>query len=288
MRHRLAYASVAMSLVLTACGTTSTGAPARADAAPETPTTSGTTTPSSVSPSTPTSTTVPAEQALTVVAMGDSVANLSGWPTELAALIESDRGVEVAVDGFSCFGGCTTLTRIEGSVRLQEAVGMATVVVVQPQPGRVVAPVWRDYFAGSCGGDDSLDCGRTALAEFEAYVADLFDTIERLADAETVVLAITTGTWGVDAFYPELRDTDPQAFEDLLGLLVDMGELTQRAAEDRCIGVVDVNALFSGPDYHQPINAAYSDDGKHPSREGSRVIAAALHALLDTTSIRGC
>lgn len=223
----------------------------------------------------------------TVVAMGDSVASLSGWPTQLAALIESDAGVEVVVDGFSCLGGCSTLERLEAP-DLQELVGTAEVVIVQPQPGRVVSPVWRDYFADTCGGDDGLECFRVALDDFELYTAELFDTVADLAGPETVVMAIMTSTWGVDAFYPELRDTDPDAFEDLLGLLIEIGRIARDAAEMRCFAVVDVNALFTGPDYHQLIDPTYTNDGRHPSEEGSRVIAEALHAELDRAGAKEC
>lgn len=277
-----------VSLVLLSCGTpvaepsdrSASSATSSSDATRPTPQPTVVMTPTVANPD--------EEPTWTLVAMGDSVANLSGWPTQLAGLVGSDAEVEVVVDGFSCFGGCSTLTRIEGSTRLQEAIGTARVIVVQPQPGRVIAPVWRDYFAGACGGTDGLECSRIALDEFEMYVATLFDTVGDLAGPETVVLAITTSTWGVDAFYPGLRDTDPATFEDLLGMLIELGRLTQTAAEARCIGVVDVNALFTGPDYHQLIDPAYTNDGRHPSEEGSRVIAEALHARLGEATAGDC
>jgi hypothetical protein len=222
--------------------------------------------------------TTPQPETWNLVVFGDSFANKLGWPTQLADLISSDLGVAASVDGDVCFGGCTSLTKIRASETLQDLIAEAEVIVMQPQAGRVVAPLWRSYFAGECGGADSRECFRQTEADFRVYVEELFDEVIALSEPGAVIRATqATGTWAIDAFHPGLRDTDPETFEVFLENMLVLGEHIAGAAAERCILVLDVNAIMSGADYRQPINPDYSDDGRHPSEEGSRVIAEALH-----------
>ena len=84
----------------------------------------------------------------------------------------------------------------------------------------------------------------------------------------------------------------PTQYADMVsaefGVGVILGDQVSEAAADRCILVVDINALFTGPDYRQPIKAEYSNDGSHPSQEGSRVIAESLHGLGYEPTMGGC
>ena len=204
-----------------------------------------------------------------LLAFGDSLANLDGWPAQLGALIQADQTTSVTVDGFSCFGGCNGLDRIRD--HWTSRISAADVIVVQPQPGRVALPVFRGYLTDTCG--LGLECMDTALADYSVYIRDLFGLVVDHARDDAVVLTIVAGTWGVDANRPDLRDEDPKAFDDLIRFMIEMGEMTTTAAEERCIGVVDVNVIMSGPNVFDPINPAYSDDRTHPNETGSAVIA---------------
>ncbi len=172
--------------------------------------------------------------------------------------------------------------------RVQDLIGKAEVIVLQPQLGRVVTPQWSSHFDGDCGGSDGLECFRKAEAEFRTYVEEFFDEVFALSQSGVMIRATIVGSWAVDAFHPGLRDTDPATFETLLENILILGDQVSEAAADRGILVVDVNALFTGPDYRQPIKAEYSNGGSHPSQEGSRVIAESLHRLGYEPTMGGC
>ncbi|NND01870.1 MAG: hypothetical protein HKN91_03710, partial [Acidimicrobiia bacterium] len=148
-----------------------------------------------------------------LVVFGDSFASKSGWPEQYAEMVGDEFGVAVSVGGAVCFGGCTGLDRIRGSDGLQAEIATAEFVVIQPQPGRVVAPLWRLYAAGDCGGDDGLACFRQAEADFRVYVEDLLDEVIELSGQGVVIRTMqATGTWALDSFHPGLRDSAPEQF----------------------------------------------------------------------------
>ncbi|NND01397.1 MAG: SGNH/GDSL hydrolase family protein [Acidimicrobiia bacterium] len=97
-----------------------------------------------------------------------------------------------------------------------------------------------------------------------------------------------TGTWALDSFHPGLRDSAPEQFDAFLENMLILSQHVAEAAADRCIGSVDVNAILSGPDYRQPVSPEHSNDGSHPSEEGSRVIAEALRTLGYESKIGDC
>lgn len=286
-------ALVALSLLAAACGSSSPAAIdapiARTTSAPVATTTTATpvtTTTRAVSVATttaPVATTSEAEpdtESWELVVFGDSFASATGWPTQFADLIATEFGVEVLVDGDVCFGGCTALTRIRASERLQGLVAAAEVIVVQPQPGRVVAPLWRTYLDGDCGGSDGRECFRRAEDDFRIYVEELFDEVIELGhEAATIRATRATGTWAIDSFHRGLRDADPETFDLFLENMLALSNHVAEAAAERCILAVDVNAIMSGPDYRQPVDPDYSRDGLHPSTEASRVIAESLGRL---------
>ncbi len=273
--HRRFFAFLfVVGLVAAACGST------------ERPAAPTTTAPNTTAATSTTATTAVAER-WTVVALGDSFANLYGWPTQLAGMVSEELGVEVDVDGDVCFGGCSSLDRIRASAGLRDKLAAADVVVLQPQPGRVVAPLWRSYFDGDCGGADGFACFRDAESAFRTYVGELLDEVLALAQPGATVRAVrATGTWAIESFNPGLRDTDPQAFDRFLENMLILSDHIADAAAERCIAVVDVNAIMSGPSYRDPVNPVFSNDGRHPSPEGSRVIAASIYALgFDSTPV---
>lgn len=232
----------------------------------------------------------PSAESWEVTVFGDSLAWLSEWPTQYADMVSAEFGVEVSVNGDVCLGGCRpdSLTRIRDQEHLQALIGKAEVIVLQPQLGRIVTPQWNSYFDGECGRSDGLECFRKAEAEFRTYVEEFFDEVLALSQPGVMIRATIAGSWAVDAFHPGLRDTDPATFQTFLENILILGDQVSEAAADRCILMVDVNALFTGPDYRQPINPAYSNDGSHPSQEGSRVIAESLHGLGYEPTMGGC
>jgi hypothetical protein len=279
MSSRLAAILLGLAMLATACGSTEVST--TADDRPTPPSTTSTTTVAAI--------TTPEAEAWDLVVLGDSFANTLGWPTQLADLIASDFGVATSVDGDVCFGGCTSLTRIRSSETLQDLIADAEVIVLQPQPGRVITPLRRSYFDGECGGTDGLECFRQAEDEFRGYVEELFDEVIALSQPGAIIRTTqATGTWAIDAFHRGLRDTDPDTFDAFLENMLDLSEHIAEAAADRCILVVDVNAIMSGADYRQPVNPNYSDHGSHPSQEGSRIIAEALHDLGYEATVGGC
>ncbi len=269
MKWRTTSVVIGLGLVAAACGTGDVGA--------DTPEPTESTVAATTMASTTGVDTI--EEPWDLFVLGDSFTAKSGWPEQLAELASKEVGVDLAVSGKACFGGCTSLREIQASEILRSQIEEAEIVVLQPQPGRVVLPMWDSYFSDECGGTDGRECMRRALTEFREYVEDLFDEVIALSEPGTIIRATQTGTWGVDAFHPDLRDTDPETFEELLGFLVAFGKHIAEAAAERCIPVLDVNALLTGSDYHERINPEYSNDGKHPSQEGSRVIAESLHDL---------
>jgi hypothetical protein len=282
MNRHLAYL-IGLGVVAAACGS--------GDASPNTTDQSRPATVTSTSfqsaRETTTTTAVPLWE---LTALGDSFAWLTGWPTQYADMASVEFGVEVSVNGDVCLGGCTpdSLTRIRGSADLQSLITNAEIIILQPQLGRVVVPQWTSYFAGDCGGEDGLECFRQAEAEFHIYVEEFFDEVIALSQPGAVIRTTAAGSWAIDAFHPGLRDIDPETFEVLLENILILGDQVAEAAANRCILTVDVSALFSGPDYRQPIKPEYSNDGSHPSEEGSRVIAESLHGLGYEPTMGGC
>lgn len=278
MNRCAAIALLALSLFATACGSPD---PAGTDVpAPSASAMTATSEPvtSTIMPTT--STTEATPESWDLIVFGDSFAAKRGWPAQFAAMAAAELGVTVSVDGNVCFGGCTALTGIRNSEATQDLIAEAEIIVIQPQPGRVVAPLWRSYSLGDCGGGDGLACFRDAEAGFREYVEELFDEVIALSEPGTIIRAAqATGTWALDSFHPGLRDTAPDQFDAFLDNMLILSAHIAQAAADRCILVVDVNAIMSGPDYRQPVDPDYSDDGSHPSEEGSRVIAEALRSL---------
>jgi hypothetical protein len=195
-------------------------------------------------------------------------------------MVAAEFGVEVSVDGDVCWGGCAALDRIRASEELRDLIADAEVVVVQPQPGRFVSAAWRSYSLGDCGGEDGFECFRRAEEEFRVQVEELLDEVVTASRPGTIVRAMrATGTWVIDLYNPGLSDTDPDLFDAFLENVLSLSNHVAEAAADRCILALDVNAIMSGPDYRQPLHPDYSNDGSHPSEEGSRVIAEALRDL---------
>ena len=100
------------------------------------------------------------------------------------------------------------------------------------------------------------------------------------ADPGSAIRLVTTGTWGIDAFYDSVRDNDPEAHADLVGLVTLIMDEVKAVGAERGIPVADVNAAFNGDDYLQLVPEEYLvTDGIHLADAGSEVVAALLNDL---------
>lgn len=278
-------------LVLGACGSGDLASSTSSASAPTTSTTLEQieTEASPTDPSTSQTATSETPESWDLVVFGDSFAALTGWPAQYADLVAAEFGVEVSVDGDACWGGCAALDRIRASEELRGLIGEAEVVVVQAQPGGFVSAAWRSYSLGDCGGEDGFACFRKAEDDFRIHVEELLDEVTGASQPGAIVRAMrATGTWVIDYYNPGLSDTDPDRFDAFLENTLILSTHVAEAAADRCILALDVNAIMSGTDYRQPLNPDYSNDGSHPSKEGSRVIAEALHDLGYEPRVASC
>ena len=108
--------------------------------------------------------------------------------------------------------------------------------------------MFASYLSGDCGGAFNTDCFATTANSFRGYMNAYLDRISELVAPETVLRVVLTGSWALDGFYPGLRQTSPEDFAAIAeGLRLLMTEAA-RAAAERGISVVDVNAAFNGND----------------------------------------
>ena len=232
-----------------------------------------------------------------VVAFGDSFADPGGWPAVLADMLAKESGGSARVGGFSCPGGCggsevQRLTTLAGTVR---DLASADLIVVQPQPGFNVLPVWRSYAGGACGRSDGRDCIRRSIQTYRAYVNELLDTIMQLSPADAAIRVILANAHGVrmwngtgmDYTY-DLEAADPELFDVFVEQYRGIMNQAAEAAAERCIPVFDANSLFVGADYRGKYPHRYTRDGAHPSAEANRLIAEHLMALGSDPRIPGC
>ena len=287
---RPTLAIAAFAVLAAACGgaADSATAPTATTATPLATTTTTTTQPATTLPTTtaaPTTTVEPEPKLL--LAYGDSFASLYGWPSMYGEMAGDTLGGVVEVGGLSC-SICKSILSVIKGAKQRELIGEATIIVLQPYPGRVFAAPFSSFLNETCGGEDGQECISDALAEFDIYVADLLDNVTDLANPDAVIRVVPTGTWALDHFYPNLRTQDPASFDIMLTALIEFADRIDAAAAARCIGVTDASALLSGPNYRDPIDPSHTHDGAHPSKEASRLIAADLHALGYTPTRETC
>ncbi len=230
-------------------------------------------------PVTPTFDVDPAGGPWDLVGIGDSFIGWSTIAEQYAELLGEDLGIEINV---AKIVNPTTnrLEYLRTNDAAQDLLAEAEIIIVQPQPGQPSLAAWRPYFAGECGGADDQECFRTALADFDLYIGELFDEIIATTRDDAVIIATLVGAWGVAAFNPGIEKDDPEAYRILVDHVINLQQLSAAAAADRGIATVDVSLAFHGPDYYQPAAEAYLlPDRTHPSDEGSRVVAELLHGL---------
>lgn len=222
-------------------------------------------------------TTVLARPPLTVLAIGDSFVKWSTWPELYAAAVEAELGRPTELDTSLAAGGAgPRLPVIRDDENAHDRIRAADIVVVQPEPGFVGAPM-NQYLAGVCGGDSNTDCFAPAADDYRGYVTEYLDLIVSLASDDAEIRVITTGTWGIDGFHPRLRAEDPAKLHDLIDLVDQFMAVVTSEANSRGIAVIDVNTAFTGSDHRQLAPDGYLvADGLHLDDAGSEVVAQLL------------
>ena len=135
-----------------------------------------------------------------------------------------------------------------------------------------------DYFAGTCGGSDGLDCFRTTLPDLRANLTAILDRIRALAVGRPMGVRVTN-YWNVfedgevaqekhgDAF---VRDSD-QLTQEANAVICDVAG---RAGDD-CI---DVYTAFKRATPGGDPTSLLAPDGDHPNQAGHELIATTLAA----------
>lgn len=238
-----------------------------------------------------------------VLSIGDAFADSRGWPGVVAESMAADLGIEVTAASLTCLGDCGNtagpLDRIRASGLIQDDIRKADVILVQPQPGWVVTPTLRTYFAGECGGDDNRDCLRGAIADYRTYTGELLDELYALSGRGTVIRVIPTDAYVIRHWNPsgafggdidpafELNDADPAAFTVVIDWFKGLMEAGMDAAAARCIPVWDANAYFSGADYRHAPSPSYFD-GFALNAVGERIVADRVLGLGYRARLEGC
>ncbi|MFL5880362.1 MAG: GDSL-type esterase/lipase family protein, partial [Actinomycetota bacterium] len=135
-----------------------------------------------------------------------------------------------------------------------------------------------DYFAGTCGGSDGLDCFRTTLPSLQANLTAVLDRIRTLAAGHPVGVRVTN-YWNVfedgevaqekhgDAF---VRDSD-QPTQEANAVICDAAD----RAGDVC---VDVDRAFKQASPGGDPTRLLAPDGDHSNQAGHDLIAATVAA----------
>jgi lysophospholipase L1-like esterase len=219
-----------------------------------------------------------ASEAWDYVALGDSFTAVATWPEIYASTMEEELGVEVTLHREARPGqrASDALLRIQTDDRLRRLIMEAEVITVNVGANSLEYP-FRQYEAGTCGGEDGQDCLRSAVASVEADWSALLDELVALRGPEEAhIVTFRFGSW-----LPQvICDWGSECWEVLLGYLLTFNDSVERAANERGIHVVDVNPPFVGADYRQPVNREYVvSDGIHVSEDGSVVITDLLLEL---------
>jgi lysophospholipase L1-like esterase len=135
-----------------------------------------------------------------------------------------------------------------------------------------------DYFAGTCGGSDGLDCFRATLPGLLANLTAILERIKVLAAGHPVGVRVTN-YWNVFEDGEVAQEKHGDAF------VRDSDQLTREAnavicdAADRAGAVcVDVDTAFKKASPGGDPTGLLAPDGDHPNQSGQVLIAATVAA----------
>jgi lysophospholipase L1-like esterase len=217
-----------------------------------------------------------------MVVLGDSLVadDYSVLPEAYAALIEEDLGVEVEIQNLAVGGESTRslLTNMQKYPWYREPLQEAEVILISVGGGDLPRMEKRFFAGDDCGGADNQDCLRQQLEESQAEWDALLAEISSLADPrETLIRPIIPG---ILEYYARVYKDRPEEVEVYNSYVVALYEHMARSCAERGIPVLDLYALYDGPDADPSLpELAGTGDGVHVSREGDAVIADLLREL---------
>jgi lysophospholipase L1-like esterase len=217
-----------------------------------------------------------------MVVLGDSLVadDYSVLPEAYAVLIGEDLGVEVEIQNLAV-GGETTrslLTNVQKYPWYREPLQEAEIVLISVGGGDLPCMERRFFGGDECGGAENQDCLRQQLEESQADWDALLAEIASLADPrETLIRPIIPG---VLEYYARVYKDQPEDVVAYKSYAVALYEHMARSCAERGIPVLDLYALYDGPDADPSLPAlAGTGDGVHVSNEGDAVIAGLLRKL---------
>ncbi|HZD17172.1 MAG TPA: SGNH/GDSL hydrolase family protein [Actinomycetota bacterium] len=213
-----------------------------------------------------------------MVVIGDSFATLPSWPELYAAEVARVFGVEVRIHDFARSGDPDIFGMVRSDPAVREALSGAEVIAIQPDVGPPTDRAEARWFDGTCGGRDGMRCFREEARAFQTeWRATVEELVALRGPDEAIIRAFQVGTWVYDTLYgPDFRGSED--WEAVLAGMILVNEAIADVANAAGIAVIDVNAAFSGADYRQPLPPELSNDGLHPSQQGSEVIVELLVA----------
>ncbi|MGD9405380.1 MAG: GDSL-type esterase/lipase family protein, partial [Anaerolineae bacterium] len=217
-----------------------------------------------------------------MVVLGDSLVadDYSTLPEAYAALIEEDLGVKVEIQNLAVGGESTRslLTNVQKYPWYREPIQEAEIVLISVGGGDLPRMEKRFFVDKDCGGTDNQDCLRQQLEESHAEWDTLLDEIASLADpGETLIRPIIPG---ILEFYARVYKDQPEDVEVYNSYVVAMYEYMAESCAERGIPVLDLYALYDGPDADPSLpDIADRGDGVHVSDQGDAVIAQLLSEM---------
>jgi len=218
-----------------------------------------------------------------VVGLGDSVPAAAGCAcTSFVELfgddVEQHTGRPNHTDNYARNGLDTAglLAQLKGPV-VAEGVAHADLVTVTIGANDL-ATAQSDYFAGTCGGSDGLDCFRATLPSLRANLTAVLDRIRTLAAGHPVGVRVTN-YWNVfeDGEVAQQRHGD--------AFVRDSDQLTQEANAVICDAAalagavcIDVDTAFKRASPGGDPTSLLAPDGDHPNQAGHELIATTVAA----------
>jgi lysophospholipase L1-like esterase len=217
-----------------------------------------------------------------MVVLGDSLVaeGYSVLPEAYAARIGEDLGVEVEIQNLAVGGESTRslLTNVQKYPWYREPLQEAEVILISVGGGDLPRMEKRFFGGDDCGGADNQDCLRQQLEESRAEWDALLDEIASLANPrETLIRPIIPR---ILEYYARVYKDQPGDVEAYNSYVVALYEHMARSCAERGIPVLDLYALYDGPDADPSLpEIAGTGDGVHVSNEGDAIIADLLRDL---------
>jgi len=210
------------------------------------------------------------------VALGDSYP--AGYGAErsyvdyYAEHMEKDLGGRVEVHNYARTGLTSSelLSQVRSDEELRETIRNAEVITIWVG--------WNDFrvsltqfYTGTCGGEQNLDCIRESVTRLNGNIDVLLDEILSIANPQDTLIRIAdTGippifltTWKQHGWFETLQESCFEAWRDHL----------VAAASQRDITVVYTYRILNGPAGDEKMRGIYQSDGIHFNDKGQRVIA---------------